>query len=310
MQPIAVTGATGFLGRHIVAALLSAGRRVRAVVRRPSRAADLAARGVEVCAADLSDPQALARAFDGAAAVVSNAALGSWQGPIEHYRRVNVDGTRHVLDAMAQVGVDRLVHVSSVAVGRTRAGAWTDEHAARYGQDGTRGRWQPSDLTTDWRYAVTKSQAEDLVRGARGIASTIVRPGPVFGVGDPKLTRRYLAMWRSRVCVAPTAGVPQVCATDVAAAVAAALGVPAAVGRTYVLAGPPTSPLDVVRTLTRLAGRGPIVVPLPVPTWVGFTTHRAARDLGFSARPLEDTLTDVLLAEGVTVRRPGAPRPT
>jgi len=304
MGPIAVTGATGFLGRHIVHALLRAGHRVRAVVRSPQRAADLAERGVELRRATLGDREALTEALHGAAAVVSNAALGSWQGPIEHYRAVNVVGTDNLLDAMEAAAVARLVHISSVSVGRTRAATWTDERAERYGQDGQRGPWQPSDLTTDWRYAVTKSQSEDRVRArSPRIQATILRPGPVFGTGDPKLTRRYLRMWRSKVCVAPTAGVPQVCATDVARAVSTAISRPHTIDRTYVLAGPPTSPLDVVRTLKKLSGRGPVVIPLPVPTWVGFTTHRAARDLGFSSRPLGEALADVLRAEGVSVRQ-------
>jgi dihydroflavonol-4-reductase len=302
MAVVAVTGATGFLGRHIVAALQRAGHPVRAVVRRPDRARELFGPRVDVRAADLGDLEALQDAFVGATAVVSNAALGSWQGPLEKFRAVNVDGTRHVLDAMKGADVGRLVHISTVAVGRTQLGRWADELVERYGTSGKREGWQPSDLTTDWRYAVTKSAAEDLVR-ERGhdLDVTILRPGPVFGVGDDKLTRKYLRMWRSRVCVAPTARVPHVCGSDVAAAVVGALGRPASVGGTYVISGPPVSPHTIVRRMTALAGRGPVLLPLPVPVRVGFTTHRAARDLGFVARPLDDALSDVLRSQGVRI---------
>lgn len=301
--PVAVTGATGFLGGHIVDALLASGHRVRAVVRNPSRATSLAARGVEVREARLQDAAALAQAIEGARAVVSNAALGSWAGPMSVYREVNIAGTDNLLDAMEATGVARLVHISSVAVGRTRTRAWTDENVERVGRDGVRGPRQASDLTTDWRYAVSKSVSEDRVRArAPRLQPTILRPGPVYGVGDPKLTRRYLKMWRSKVCLAPTAGVPHVCASDVAGTVVVALARPQTIDQTYVLAGPPVSPLSVLRSLKRLSGRGPILLPLPVPTWVGFTTHRAARDLDFVSRPVADVLADVLRAEGVTVR--------
>lgn len=300
MRPVAVTGATGFLGRHIVRALQSAGHTVRAVVRSPDKAADLAAAGVEVAAADLSDPVALVQAFSGASAVVSNAALGSWLGTIQDYRRVNVQGTTHLLDAMQQTGVHRLVHISSVAVGRTRLGRWADEQVERYGRAGRRGPWQPSDLTTDWRYALTKSESEQLVRQRMPqIHATILRPGPIFGPGDPKLSRKYLRMWRRSVCFAPTARVPHVCATDVAAAVASALVRPVSIGRTYTLTGAPVSPYDIVRCLVRVTGRGPVVVPVPVPTWVGFVNHRATRDLGFVSRPLDETVGAILRHEGM-----------
>ena len=304
--PVVVTGATGFLGGHIVDALLAAGHRVRAVVRSPARALRLEESGVEVREANLESVGALTDAFDGASAVVSNAALGSWAGSLERYRQVNIMGTQNLLDAMTAVGVDRLVHISSVAVGQTRTRSWIDEFPARYGRDGRRGPWQVSDLTTDWRYAVSKSVAEDRIRAHRpSIGATILRPGPVFGAGDPKLTRRYLRMWRSPICVAPTAGVPQVAAPDVARAVGAALSRSESVGRTYVLAGPPTSPYAVMQTLKRLTGRGPVLIPLPTPTWVGFMTHRATRDLGFVSRPLAVGLAAVLEAEGIAVR-PGS----
>jgi nucleoside-diphosphate-sugar epimerase len=96
--------------------------------------------------------------------------------------------------------------------------------------------------------------------------------------------------------------VPQVCATDVAGAVVAALVRPQSIGGTYTLAGPPTSPLEVVRTMRRLANRGPSwLVPVPVPVWVAWDTSSAQADLGFSPRSLEDALADVLQAEGVAL---------
>src|SRR5262249_17400019 len=90
---IAVTGATGFLGRYIVDVLLGRGAHVIGVVRNPDRVPELAARGVELRKADLAEPDRLAAGFAGANAVVSNAALFSlgnqrW----DEHERANVVG--------------------------------------------------------------------------------------------------------------------------------------------------------------------------------------------------------------------------
>src|SRR5688572_20821225 len=74
---IAVTGATGFLGRYVVDVLLKRGARVVGVVRNPDRVPELARRGVELRKADLGNTAELAEGFRGARAVVSNAALFS-----------------------------------------------------------------------------------------------------------------------------------------------------------------------------------------------------------------------------------------
>jgi uncharacterized protein YbjT (DUF2867 family) len=83
-------------------------------------------------------------------------------------------------------------------------------------------------------------------------------------------------------------------AGDVAAAVAGALSNPASVGRAYNLAGPPRTLPLLLGELRRLSGRGPLVMPVPVPLWVGYDTAAAERDLGFRSRPLEEGLREVL----------------
>ncbi len=292
---VAVTGATGFLGGHIVRALTAAGLPVRAVVRDPAKAAGLA--GVSVRQADLGEPAAMAAALAGATTLVSNASLGSWAGDEALYARVNVRGVDDLLRVAREVGVRRVVVISTVAVLRTRLWRAMAEDATPY--DAERRRFNWSDLTTDWRYARSKTLAEAVAwRHARegGLAMTVLRPGPIYGSGDPKLTARYLRAAARRVAWAPTVGVPQVHAGDVAAAVVAALGAEAAVGRAYNLAGPPTSPREVQVTLRRLRGRGPVVVPVPVPVWVRYDCAAAARDLGFVARPLAEGLAEALAA--------------
>lgn len=293
-KPVALTGASGFLGSHILEALTQRTIPVNAVVRNPHA---ILAASAERHVAELSDVPGLTRAFYGCRAVIANAALGSFQGTLSDFQRVNIDGTQNVLHAAISADVERVILVSTVAVCRTQVNTLLDETAIRYGQDGKRGPWQVSDLTTDWRYAVTKSVAEDRARDiARkaGLKLTILRPGPVFGARDPKLTQRYLRQWRQPIAFAVTAGVPHVSAPDVAQAACQALERPESIGNTYVLAGPPTSPYEVLRTLRQLTGKGPRLIPIPIPIWVGWNTHAAERDLGFRVTPLTDALAPIL----------------
>jgi len=292
---VAVTGATGFLGGHLCEALLHAGHGVRALVRSPDRAAPLRARDCAVHRADVLEPDSLRQALHGADALIANAALGSWQGDLQAMHRVNVEGVEHSLRAAASRGLRRVVLISSVAVYQTRLGRPMDEQAP--GTDPERRRWAWRDLTTDWRYAMTKTRGEHrawALARELDLELTTVRPGPVYGPGDPKLTARLLGALDRRLAVLPTAGIPLVHARDVADAVVVALHAPASIGRAYNLAGPPSSPAAMVRTLRQVAGRGPVILPVPVPVAVRFDCSAAARDLAFRPRPLRQGLTSVL----------------
>src|SRR3989454_8802315 len=154
---VAVTGATGFLGRYIVDVLLAHGAHVIGVVRNPGRVPELAARGVELRQADLSERDRLARGFAGAQAVVSNAALFSLRNRSwEDHHRANIQGTENVFGALAEAGGKRGVHVSSVAVYRA--------HPPRVSEDapqlaaGTR-------RTATNAYSVSKALSEQLEIG-------------------------------------------------------------------------------------------------------------------------------------------------
>lgn len=292
---VAITGATGFLGGHIAEALLDAGATVRAVVRSPDKARWLADRGAEVMRADVSERDPMTDAFLDADAVIANAALGSYQGDLDAMQRVNVDGLDNTLHACADAGVRRVVLISSVAVYRSRLWFSMDEAAPATPTEGRRLAWR--DTTTDWRYSLTKARGEALAwerAETLGLALTALRPGPVYGSRDPKLTARLIGGLDRRVAVLPTVGVPLVHARDVADAVVTALQRPETSGRSYNLAGPPVRPTRVVRTLRRITGRGPRVLPIPVPVWVSFDCSAAERDLDFAPRTLHDGLREAL----------------
>src|SRR6056300_447461 len=102
---VAVTGATGFIGRYICAELLRRQARTYGVVRNPDRVPALREQGVTMRQADLADLAALGRAFDGIDVVVSNAALfdldnGDWKA----HEQTNIQGGRNVLQASLSAG--------------------------------------------------------------------------------------------------------------------------------------------------------------------------------------------------------------
>lgn len=292
---VAVTGATGFLGSHVVAALAEAGLAPRAVARRP----DAAVLGVEVARADLLDVAALTEAFAGCDAVVANAALGSFQGDLDAFVRTNVTGTANTLRAAAAAGARRVALVSSTAVYLTTVTRPITEEHERYGTTKRRFSW--THLSTDWRYAVSKSAAEQeagRLAAELGLDLTILRPGPIYGSRDRKWTARMLRAVARPIAVAPTVGVPAVHAGDVAGAVAAALRTPGSIGRAYTIAGPPVPLADLYATLVRLGAGRAWILRIPVPIAVRYDTTAAARDLGFSPRGIEAGLAEVVAAGG------------
>jgi dihydroflavonol-4-reductase len=176
MNSVLVTGATGFVGYHLVKRLHQEGIRPRALVRRTSDLTRLRALGVALVEGDVEDPASLAAAFAGVDTLFHVAGLVN-QDPraAERLRQVNVVGMRHVLDAAAAAGVRRLVATSTVAaVGANRRPVPLTEEAD----------WATHGLTT--LYALTKRQGEEeaLERARRGLPVVVVNPTIVIGPED------------------------------------------------------------------------------------------------------------------------------
>ena len=151
---ILVTGATGFVGSHLVKRLRQDGLKVRAVTRTPAKVQSLADLGVEVVPGDISDPASLEAAAKGCDTVVHLVGIIQ-EGRGFTFRSVHVEGTGHILDAAKKAGVSHFVYQSAVG---SREGAKSEYHR-------------------------TKWEAEKLVR-ASGIPFTLLRPSLIYGPGD------------------------------------------------------------------------------------------------------------------------------
>jgi nucleoside-diphosphate-sugar epimerase len=180
-----VSGATGFLGSRLAVALRDRGYDVRALARRTSDLRALARAGIEVVEGDVTDAPSLVRAVTGRRVVFHTAGKVADWGRRDDFIRTNVAGTANVVAACRAAGVSRLVHVSSLAVlGLARTGERVTEQAACAASD-------PDP------YTHSKIEGEKLVAAAHGmdgLATTVVRPGVIWGRGDVTIVPRIVAL--------------------------------------------------------------------------------------------------------------------
>lgn len=186
---VLVTGATGFVGSHVAEALLARGDAVRTLARPTSDTGLLESWKVEVIRGDLVDAEAVARACEGVDAVVHCAAkVGDW-GPLEEYRKANVEALEHLCRACVGKPLQRFVLVSSLGVYEAKDHFGTDETAplpARH-IDG---------------YTQSKVEAEHVAERFRrdhGLPLVVLRPGFVYGPRDRTVMPRILSNLRRRL---------------------------------------------------------------------------------------------------------------
>ncbi len=257
---VLVTGATGFTGGHLAATLARRGHHVRALVRVRSRerfqVSPLPALGVELVEGDLADPASLERATRGVEVVYHIAATYREAGqPDEAYRRVNVDGTRALLEAARSAGVRRVVHCSTGGVHGHIASPPATEDAP----------FNPGDI-----YQASKLEAEQAARrygDETGLDVVVARPIGIYGPGDTRFLKMFRGLARGRF---PLLGSCEAFyhltyIDDLVEGFILCGEVPAARGRTYILAGPRYTTLnDLVALVAREVGRRPPRLHLPV----------------------------------------------
>ena len=214
-----VTGATGFVGSHLVDALLQNGVEVTALARSAAKASALATLGVRVVPGDLHDREALERAARDQSVIYHVAGAVAAIGEPE-FLRANRDGTRNVVLAAEAGGAGRFVFVSSLAAGGPSPRGLP-----------LQGNEAPRPVTA---YGRRKLEAERVVQ-ASGLAWTIVRPPLVYGPRDREVLKVFRLI---RFGISPVFGdgsqeLSAVHAADLATALVAAGASASTSGRTY-----------------------------------------------------------------------------
>ncbi|MEM2186772.1 MAG: NAD-dependent epimerase/dehydratase family protein [Nitrososphaerota archaeon] len=165
---VLVTGASGFLGGHLVEELVELGYKVRAFVRKTSDTRLLRQLEVEIVTGDITDPSTLPPAMRGVDCVVHLAAYYTFFGRKELYELVNVKGTEWTARAALESGVRRFIYCSSTeAIGPIKNPPG-DEN---------------SELNPQFEYGKSKARAEKVVKSlsAEGLEYTIIRPTGIYG---------------------------------------------------------------------------------------------------------------------------------
>jgi dihydroflavonol-4-reductase len=308
-----VTGATGLVGSHVARLLVERGDRVRVTMRARSRPENLAGLDVEVVEADILDHQTMRRAMRGVDRLFHVAGKTSLRESADVMFRVNVDGTRIVLEEALSAGVERVVCTSSIAaIGPPPRHRTADEtqvfRAGRFGLP----------------YVNSKHEAEGVAMrmAARGLPVVVVNPAHVFGRGDiyrssTEMVRRFL---RREIPAYVDGALNIVDVEDVARGhlLAEERGV---VGERYVL-GNRNFTLDrLFADLGRLSGVEPPALKLPLPAaialataieavssspaitvgevkaaslWWAFRSNKAKRELGWKPSHHEDSLVSTI----------------
>ena len=248
MSTILVTGANGFVGSHMVPAILDAGHRVVALVRSPKAGEAVLARltpeqavDVELRTGDVTRPDSLAAAVAGVDAVVHLAAIPRDHRGGADLRLVNTEGTRALVEAMKSAGIRRLVHLGAMGVA--------------------------DDPTL--HYASSKAKAEALVRES-GLDWTILKPSLQFGEGDG-FFNIIADLVRLSPGIVPVPGkgdsrFQPIHVDDVARVVVASLADPATACESFELGGPRYwTYREITAEVLRALGKRRAILPMPVP---------------------------------------------
>lgn len=255
-----MTGASGFIGRRAASGLVSAGHSLRCLVRSTSRSAVLRGPGVELVAGDVTERTSLLQGLRGCDCVVHLASLYTmWTPDTGEFVRVNIQGTRNVIEAAAACGVKRLVHISTAAI-------FGKPQDRPFDEDSPHGEEHFS------AYARSKSVADRMAHelcAMHDMGLTSLYPGIVLGGQDDKPSGQYIKdMVRGLVpsTIYNRSEAVYIYVGDVAEAIRQVIERPETVGRDYLLGKERLNGLDYARLVCRVAGVRP--PPLALPDWL------------------------------------------
>ncbi len=316
-----VTGGTGFVGAAVVRALIERGERPRCLVRRGSDRRNLEGLAVDIVEGDLTDAESLAAALQDCRALFHVAAdYRIWVRDPQVMQRVNVEGTRELMEAALRQNVERVIYTSSVAVlGKAPGGAPADEETPVC-LDDMIGHYKRSKFLAEAE--VRRLQREE------GLPVVTVNPSTPIGPRDVRPTptgRLVVEAAAGRVPAFVDTGLNVVHVDDVAAGHLLAFdrGV---LGERYLLGGENLNLAEILAEVAALRGRRPPRLRLPrrplfplalaAETWARisggreplltvdglkmaakpmyFSHDKAARDLGYQPRPAAEAIRDAV----------------
>jgi dihydroflavonol-4-reductase len=325
-----VTGGTGFVGSHVVRALAERGDELRLLVRKSSRLGHLEGIEFERRTGDVGNRSAVKRAMKDVDRVFHIAGVTSMR-PRDRQRvfDVNVGGTRVVLEEALRAGVERVVHTSSAgAVGPAKPGGTADESQT----------FTVGGLGIAYVNSKHEAEAEAWRVAAHGLPVVVVNPTFVLGPDDPKGTSNTLVsrFLLRRIPVYVDGALNIVDVRDVAAGHLLA-DEKGTAGERYILGGRNFTFDRLFADLGRISGVEPPPLKLPgsvalagldaatrvrIPIalspdelksalqWWTYRTGKARKELGFEARPHEETLEDTVRSQMERLAgRLGGPNP-
>ena len=247
-----VTGGTGFIGRNTVARLVGAGHQCLCLIRNPEKQALLKDLGVRFAKGDVTDKQSLNEAMNGCDAVINLANLYSlWEADTSIYTKINVDGTRNVMEAALQAQIQKVVHVSSIVT-------WGRSPEVPFNEGSPAG-----ELPTD--YARTKYAGDQVaweLFEKEGLPLVMIYPSAVMGAGDTKATGNHINLLINRkmpLRALESAVFTFVHVDDVAEAIVRALDKEGNIGEKYIVGKEQCTYGEINRWISEIGG-----VPLPI----------------------------------------------
>jgi dihydroflavonol-4-reductase len=317
---VLVTGASGFVGASVARLAQEAGYDVRVIHRRDSPRGNIEGRGYELMEADMRDADAMTRALTGVRYLFHVAAdYRLWAPDPDEIVRTNVDGTRTVMEAALQCGVEKIVYTSSVATLRVKGATGPVNETARLDEHEAIGAYK--------RSKVAAERVVESMITTRHLPAVIVHPSTPIGPGDikPTPTGRLIVQAASgKMPAFVDTGLNFVHVEDVAAGHLAALRL-GPVGEHFILGGDDVSLRELLASVAKIVGRKPPSIELP--RWplyplavlaeaaakltqrepfvtvdglnmskymMFFSSARAKAELGYTARPYRDALTDAI----------------
>jgi nucleoside-diphosphate-sugar epimerase len=281
-----VTGATGLLGSHIVEQLHLRGEKVRVLVRPWSDTRFLDSLGVEKVLADLSDHDALKKAMQGVKVVYHSAAkVGDW-GKWEEFQQSTINGSRNLLYAASQAGIERFLHISTISVyGYVDGEGLVIDETAPLGQNLY--RWS--------YYSKAKIEVENMIQQMNRegkIKASIVRPSWLYGERDRASIGRMvdaITKGKAKIIGDGNNRLSLSYAGNVAEGAILVANAPEAIGQVYNCCSDGVITLsEYMNTVAKTLGASPVTkkVPYKIAKNAGFVMEVIGKAIGMKHPPL------------------------